>query len=275
MWLEGWEYNQEGTYHYKAKDIIPVPPFEKPKDELIAARLQELRRLVALRTNESGLPRAYARLISELVLLGRLHDASDACRKCIDDLNGLWCLMALAELDLRRGSTAGLDEFAAWIKRSPSFRRYFALALLERRHGKNAEALSALREAVKHTLDARRDEETDGPQSDCYDSALFAYRNGQHDLALSICDKWEQYVQGQGYGDQSYHALRAASYLARGRQPEAVREVARAIQANGDERSPANDLGALERAIQAGDRNYVYEPGQIPPDDRIFLDKIE
>ena len=275
MWPEGWEYNQEGTLHFQGRDKFPVTPFQKSKEELIALRLQELRRRVDVAKRDSGLLHAYMQLISELVRLGQLDEARNTCRQCIDGLDARWCLIALAELDLRRGESAGLDAFVAWTRKVAKFP-----SVLRGRPGvsaarKGPRALAALSEGLKHTLDGRNDEETYGPESECYESALFAYRSGRHDLVLAICDKWEQYVHAQGYGEESFHALRAASLLATGRQPEAALEVARAIQANGDERSPANDLGALECAIQAGDRNYVYEPGQIPPDDRIFLDKIE
>jgi tetratricopeptide (TPR) repeat protein len=186
-----------------------------------------------------------------------------------------WCLIALAELDLGRGETAGLDEFVAWTERSPSFPRYYAVAQVYRQHGRTAEALAALREGVKHTLAGRNDEETHGPESECYESALFAFRKGRPDLALSICDKWEQYVQAQGYGERSYYAIRAASYLATGRQPEAVQEVARAVQENREHKTWADNLPALERAIQAGDRSFVDEPGELRSDDLIFLDEIQ
>ena len=105
-----------------------------------------------------------------------------------------------------------------------------ALAHLYRLHGKTAEAIASLREGVKCTLEA--DEEKYRPESVCYESALFSYRNGSHDLTLTICDNWERYVQAQGYGEKSYHAIRAALLLATGRQQEADQEVARAVQEN-------------------------------------------
>jgi hypothetical protein len=70
---------------------------------------------------DGGLLDAYTRLISELVRLGRLDEARNRCRQCIVGLDARWYLIALAELDLRHGETAGLDEFVAWTKRSPSF----------------------------------------------------------------------------------------------------------------------------------------------------------
>ncbi len=192
---EGWEYNQEGTLHFQGRDRFPVTPFQKSKDELSAVRLQELRRRVHVAKKDSGLLDAYTQLISELVRLGRLDEARNTCRECIDGLDARWCLMALAELDLRRGETAGLDVFVAWTKQSPSFPRYYAVAQIYRQHGKTAEALAALREGLTHTLERRNGEETYGPEYACYESALFAYRNGRHDLALAICDRWEQYVK--------------------------------------------------------------------------------
>jgi hypothetical protein len=274
-WPEGWGYSQEGTEHFAGKDRIPVPPPQKPKDELAAARLKELRRRVDVAKKDGGLLDAYTRLISELVRLGRSDEARAACRHCIDAVDARWCRVALAELDLRCGETAGLDELVAWTRRSPSFPRYYALAQLYRQHGKTAEALAAIGEGVKHTSDVRNDEEIYSTEAICNEAALFTYRNGRHDLILAICDKWERFVQAQGYGDASYHAMRAATYLATGRQPEAAQEVDRAVRANEKSRTWADNLPTLERAIQAGDRNFVYEPDESPLDYRIFLGEIQ
>ncbi len=272
MWPEGWEYNQEGTLHFQGRDIIPVTPFQKPKDELIAARLRELRRRVDVANKDRGLLDAYTRLISELVRLGRFDEARTTCRQCIARLGARWCVLALAELDLRRGDNAGLDEYVAWTKQSPSFFRYYALADLYRQHGKTAEAIASLREGVKCTLAV---EEKYIPEFVCYESALFTYRNGCRDLTHTICDNWERYVHAQGYGEKSYHAIRAASFLATGRQQEADQEVTRAVQENRKSKTWADNLPALERAIQAGDRNFVYEPNEYRTDDPIFLDEIQ
>jgi tetratricopeptide (TPR) repeat protein len=272
---EGWEYNQEGTPHFQGRDRFPVTPFQKSKDELSAVRVQELRRRVDVAKRDIGLLDAYTQLISELVRLGRLDEARNTCRECIDGLDARWCLMALAELDLRRGETAGLDAFVAWTKQSPSFPRYYAVAQIYRQHGKTAEALAALREGLTHTLERRNDEETYGPEYACYESALFAYRNGRHDLALAICARWEQYVQAQRYGERSYHAVRAASYLATGRHSEALQEVARAVRENREHKTWADNLPALERAIQVNDTGFVYEPGELRSDDPIFLNEIQ
>ena len=217
---------------------------------------------------------AYKRLISELVRLGRLNEARALCRRCIDELGGQWSLMALADLDLRRGSTAGLDEFAAWAKRSPSFARYYAISVLYRIHGRSIEALAALDDAVKHSLSAS-DENLYSPEYFSYESALFAYRNGRHDLALSICDKWEHFVQTRGYGERSYHALRGAANLAAGRQADALQKVTRALQVDRESKTWANNLSELERVIRTGERNFVYDPGECRADYQIFLHEIE
>ena len=82
-------------------------------------------------------------------------------------------------------------------------------------------------------------------------------------------------MQAQGYGEKSYHAIRAASLLATGRQQEADQEVARAVQENREDKTWADNLPALERAIQAGDRNFVYEPSECLPDDPVFLDEVQ
>jgi hypothetical protein len=271
---EGWEYNQEGTYHFQGRDRVPVPLSTKTKDEIIALRLKELHRRVDAGKQDSSRPEAFKRLISELVRLGRFDEAATACRQCGAETDGQWCRMALAELDLRRDSTVGLDEFTAWVKRSPSFPRYYALAYLHRQHGKTADALAALREAAKYPLHAK-DELPFSPEYFGYDSALFAYRNSQHDLALSICDAWEHYVKSHGYGDRSFHAVRAAAYLATDRQPAAAREVAHALEAYREHRTWADNLAPLEQAVEAGDRKFVYKPGQFWPEYRLFLDEVE
>ena len=67
----------------------------------------------------------------------------------------------------------------------------------------------------------------------------------------------------------------AASLLATGRQPEAAQEVARAVLKNRDHRTWADNLPALDRAIQAGDRSFVYDPGECEPDYSIFLDEVQ
>jgi tetratricopeptide (TPR) repeat protein len=275
VWPEGWEYNQEGTLHFQGSDKFPATPFQKANGELIALRLHELRRRVDVAKSESDLLHAYTRLISELVRVGQLDEAGNTCRQCLSRLEARWCLMALAELDLRCGQTAGLDGFVAWTRQSPSFPRYFVIAQLYRQHGKVPEALAALSEGLEHTLDGTNDDETYGPESDCYQSALFAYRSGRHDLALAICDKWEQYVQARGYGEESYHALRAASFLATGRQPEAKLEIARAVLMYREHRTWADNLPALDSAIQSGDRSFVYDPNERGPDNPIFLDEIQ
>ncbi len=275
-WMEpeGWEYNQEGTGHFQGRDKVPVPPFEKSDGELVAARLKELRRRLETAGNDDERQEAYTRLISELVRLARLDEARASCRDCIDRLDSQWCLMALAELDLRRGSRAGLDELVAWTKRSPTFPRYAAIALVHRMHGQSAEALAALREAVRYPLNAD-DEGFYMPEYYGLDSALFAYQSGQPELALSICDNWERCVRAKGWGEESYHAIRAAAYLALGRQSDAAREAAKAVAANRQSKTWADNLPALERAIQAGDRSFVYGPECPQPLHPLFLEEVQ
>jgi hypothetical protein len=128
VWPEGWEYNQEGTLHFQGRDKFPVTPFPKSKEQFIALRLLELRRRVDVAKRDSGRLHAYTQLISELVRLGQLDEGRNTCRQCIDGLDARWCLMALAELDLRRGESAGLDAFVAWTRKSPSFPRFIAFS---------------------------------------------------------------------------------------------------------------------------------------------------
>jgi hypothetical protein len=58
-WPEGWGYDQEGTLHFQGKDKVAVPSFEKENDDLVTARIQELRRRVRAGAKDSGLLNAY------------------------------------------------------------------------------------------------------------------------------------------------------------------------------------------------------------------------
>ena len=257
---EGWVLDNEGTARVLHRGEHARKPARWTGEELASRRVAELRRRVD-RDHGGGanaLPN-YRMLAGELVRLGRLDEAKSACRRCIEVMPGeRWCRIALADLDLRVGSTAGRDEFAAWVRRKPSFSSYCDLAMLDQEHDREAEAMEAVREATKHPLKGVGDGGF-RPDYNAFYAARLAYRNRQYPVAFTVCDRWECFVNERGWGDKGYHALRAATYLAAGDKERAVRHAGLAVrEGNGW----GGDVQALLRAADAGDTKFIHDPGR-------------
>src|SRR5205807_723208 len=139
-----------------------------------------------------------------------------------------------------------------WIRQKPSLSSYCDLAMLDREHGRDAEAMAAVREAAKLPLDGRGDGGFT-PDHYAYFAARLAYRSREYPVAIAVCDRWEGLVVGRGWGEKGYHALRAASHLAAGDRGRAVRDAVLAVREGNGGDARGGDLQSLLRAAEAGD----------------------
>ena len=95
--------------------------------------------------------------------------------------------------------------------------------------------------------------------------AVLCYKQGWFEEALAICDQWERYREKRGYGEQSYWAIRAACYLALGKEDKSREPICRILARSEVRGIWARNLPALQKAIERGDTEYRYAPGNYPP----------
>jgi hypothetical protein len=93
-----------------------------------------------------------------------------------------------------------------------------------------------------------------------WDAAVLCYKQGWLEEALAVCDRLEEFRRKRGYGDKSFWAIRAACYLAQGKDRQA-RHAVDLILAETKSTNPwAKNLEQLDEAVQRKDLDYHYDP---------------
>ena len=159
-----------------------------------------------------------------------------------------------------RRRQSGLGPSEGLCGREPRFAEpCSALVNFYRSLGRNSDALAAIRESLKLP-------EITAPMADDHAEwwlsglAGYAYEQKQYDLVLGIAQAWDDIDREVGSDDRSFHALRAAAFLAQGNFGEAQKHYRRAARyAQRAGHGPlAGNLDALKKAIEARNRQFVY-----------------
>lgn len=107
-------------------------------------------------------------------------------------------------------------EFLDWVSVEPTFHKYYFIAQFYEYFGKKDESIKMLKKATHYKLKSR---------DYLMNAALHAYEKNEYDLAIEICDIWEEYKNRKDDWVQDYLIVRAASMLALGKHKAALQDV--------------------------------------------------
>lgn len=151
----------------------------------------------------------------------------------------------------------------AWVERSPGFVHSWYLANYLREEGRHAEALVAIKKGSEHPLTSLDDDATWVPHAFAFDAATYACQQNAPNVALAVCDSWSRPEGVYDYPSKDLPAFRAAALLQLGQIEEAKSAIAKVLAAEKKSRLWAGNLDQLHAAIKRGDREYIYDPGQV------------
>ncbi len=211
-------------------------------------------------------------LISALYRNEQFKEAKDACLKCLEGWPDLWwanVMLSLIEVRLSRTNEAE-ERLLPWVKKHDEFHHWFFAAHFYEAAGEKEKCAAALRKAAQSPLDTLWVEWQDTGEhlgsvsvySSAWYAALIAYRAGELDMCLEICDCWERYVIKEKYGAPGFNVFQAACYLNQGKFDEAKKAIESAVKP-----PPPNygyhldkQIAKLREAIEARDKQFRYTP---------------
>jgi hypothetical protein len=168
--------------------------------------------------------------------------------------------LALAMFGDETSRSQGRISFAAWVRGHPSFIHWCYLSRLYREAAQDAEALDALRQAVKYPLESVDSDETWVPHAFAFDAATFACKHKQYDLVLQITEIWSKPRGVYNYFDNDIYAFRAAAKLGQGQFAAAKADADKVVEIAKTRAIWAQNLDALQRAAAAKNSSFQYEP---------------
>jgi tetratricopeptide (TPR) repeat protein len=211
-------------------------------------------------------------LISALYRKEQFQEAKQACLNCLKRWPDLWwpnVMLSLIELRLNRTKEAE-ERLLAWVKKHDKFHHWFFAAHFYEAAGEKEKCTAALRKAAQSQLDTLWVEWEDTGEhlgsvsvdSSAWYAALIAYRVGELDTCLEVCDRWERYIKKQKYGAPGFNVFQAACYLNQGKFDEAKKAIEEAVKP-----PPPNygyhldkQIAKLREAIEARDKKFRYTP---------------
>jgi hypothetical protein len=243
-----------------------LPAFTRPAnptDDPRQARLLEYldHRIAADPTSK----RNYTEKIGYLLSLKRTADALVACQAAARAFPNWWrpqvTLVMLADPGSRPGAEAS---FHKWVQDNPAFIHWWYLCRYYRDRGRHDDAVAALKQAVKYSLEGVDEDATWVPAAFAFDATDFAYRQKQYGLVLEIARVWGHPRGVYNYFDDDIYAFRAAAELKLGQVAAARADADRVVKAASEHAIWAGHLAELQQAVMAGDQNFEYEPGNLP-----------
>ncbi len=209
-------------------------------------------------------------LIVHLVRQGKFREARGVCEACPQPLpedwwpqKGWWPPLALAIIDAKCGQQAEAEKrLRAWADEKGEFGYHFLLAYYQELTGLPGRARETLLAAARLPM---RDFPRATREMDwrAWEATHRLYREGDFEVTLAICKRWEEYRGWRDPMDPSYLTYRAASLLALGRFAEADEAMA-AVLAVGLAIKWANNTEALGEAVKRRDRAFRYVATKQP-----------
>jgi tetratricopeptide (TPR) repeat protein len=223
-------------------------------DALVQARLAEYDRRIA--TSPTNIDH-YTDKIVFLMSINRRTEARATCKTAARAFPESWRpLMGLAMLAKSKDLAEAEAQLRSFFEKHPAFIRYWCLSRYYRNLGRHCDAIDALRLAVKQPLEHIEDEGVFVPNAYAFDAAKYAYEQREYELVIDITKVWSSPRGTFSNPGADFYAFRAAAELALGRLDEAgehVKSAGRALW--------AHNVQGLARAVGAGDRSFVYDPG--------------
>jgi tetratricopeptide (TPR) repeat protein len=261
----GWVVVADGVNEALLKVNPPAPPLAVNAKEVAVARRQELARRV------TAYPRhiVHARvLFSTLVRDGQLAAAQKVCDSCLKVRpDHWWPVLAAAECEAKQGKlSSAVHRLRQWVGKSDDLAHGYLFIEFLLRHGRNEEALSELKRSTSRPL-AHLFPSNDagtlayGANTFAWQLGLAAYRGGHYDIALAICDQWEEFDEKHGDVTPGYLPLRAATRLAVGDFEEASTSLAQVHKYRDRNYGWNKRLDGLGMAIKKRDTSFRYDPG--------------
>jgi tetratricopeptide (TPR) repeat protein len=210
----------------------------------------------------------YKGLICWLYRRGHYEEARAVCQECLKQWPDHWWANAmLAHIDLRRGQGMKAGErLAKWVGQHEDFSHYFLLFHFHDAAGNREEAFKALRKGATLPIQDLHADLSAGEnvgksgRTFLWKAVIIAYRAKNYEVALAICDNWEKRVDELTNLEPAYLALRSACFLAKGDVARAKEQFRLLKEYKTTGRPIADNLESLEKAIEARDRNFAYEP---------------
>jgi hypothetical protein len=215
--------------------------------------------------------RTYAEKICYLLSINRKADALADCKAAAQVLPKWWrpqmALLVFAEPDSREEVEA---KFRQWVEANPAFIHWWYLCRYYRDRGRDSDAVAALQNAVKYPLESVDEDEGWVPAAFAFDAASYAYQQKQYVLVLEIARVWSSPRGVYSYVSDDMYAFRAAAELALGQFPAAKADADKVVKAAAEHAIWADNLSELQKAAQAEDRDFRYEPGSSGGDWSLF-----
>jgi len=150
--------------------------------------------------------------IQLLLRFDKVREARRTCKEMLDKLPEDWwanlvCALVMAS-DQSEDNAEGF--LAAWAKRNPSFFSCLDLAYYYQRRGLPKKAAEAMVKAADYPADV-----TWGHSGNSdfrgYNAAVYAYRTGEYQAAIKLCDKLLPVTTNGDYAKKGLRELRAAA----------------------------------------------------------------
>ncbi|MBP7276007.1 MAG: hypothetical protein KBA51_07375 [Kiritimatiellae bacterium] len=198
-----------------------------------------------------------------LMRFGEVEQAQTTCMAWTKVRPAYWMPQStLAHIRSRLNEPENAErDFAAWVAEHANFPNYIYLFLFHMREGQNAQALAAIHEALAQPFVEPMN--SDGNKFYLgLNAAVFAFLQGEYDLALSMCDKMLSDSRKDKWWRRKIWKTRAAILCMKGDQPGAIASMEKADSYAERKRWSAleEDMrhdSALLNAIKTGDRAFV------------------
>jgi hypothetical protein len=251
---EGWASN------VTLPKVTPTCPV-RCGDALVQARLAEYdRRIAKSPTNTDH----YIDKIAYLISIKRRTEARAACKAAAVAFPESWRpLMGLAALAEPTDVAKAEAELRSFLERHPAFIRYWCLSRYYRDVGRHSDAIGALRLAVKQPLQSIEDESVFVPNAYAFDAAKYAYQQHEYELVIEITNVWSSPHGVYSNPGDDFYVFRAAAELALGHLDKARKDIDFVCNNHRGSAMWAGNLQELQRAVAAGDRSFVYNPGSL------------
>ncbi|HUO09651.1 MAG TPA: hypothetical protein VM008_15180 [Phycisphaerae bacterium] len=197
--------------------------------------------------------------------LNRLPEARQTIEQAATDFpDNVWPKLATVALDPTPDAIA---HFAHWTTDHPSLTHDYYLALLYRQTHDTDRALTTITEAATLPVELNPDD----PNILAFylwDMTRYALQQKQFTLVLQLTNAWQKASLAHTIEENSYLPLRAAANLALGNQQSAQSDLS--LLDSLKTKTWAQNLPALQSAVAANNRSFLYDPGPTPAPFEIF-----
>jgi tetratricopeptide (TPR) repeat protein len=205
----------------------------------------------------------------------QFEEARKTCLRCL----GLWPdhwwpVVMLSMVDAQLGSFKEAEQrLIQFTSEKKEFNYSFLLATFYFSQGQPEKAFATLKTAAQLPIRSIQDElySRDQPKRMLsfmgpWRAAVEAYQAKRFDIALAVCDHWEQFrIEKDPSADCSFYTIRAACFLSQGQFYQARAQVSQMIRAKMNGRYLEDNVEDLANAIERRDASFVYQSQDYEP----------